>query len=64
MIYQNDKQKTKKHQTARKAPALDLSTDFNEGISTFGLTMQFLGGVSSTSRSESGKTPKEVILTL
>lgn len=60
MIYQKNKQR-RKPQSVQKVPALDLNTDFNEGIIELGLTLQFLGGLTSTSRSESGKMQEEVI---
>jgi len=64
MIYQKKPKQTRKTQTAQKAPSLDQSTDFNEGISELGLSLQFLRGLTGSFRSESGKMQEEVIFSL
>lgn len=65
MIYQKRPNEQGKHwKFAEKAPALDPNTDFNERISELGLTLQFLVGLSGTSRAEPGKMREEVIFLL
>lgn len=62
MIYQK---KSNEHwKFAEKAPALDPNTNFNDRISELGLKLQFLGGLTGTSRAESGKMQEEVIFFL
>lgn len=65
MIYQKAPNERGKHwKFTEKVPVLDLSIDFNNRISELGPTLQFLGGLTGTSRAESGKVQEEVIFFL
>lgn len=63
-IKKNPNEQGKHWKFAEKAPALDPNTDFNERISELGLTLEFLGGLTVTSRAKSGKMQEKVIFFL
>lgn len=55
-VKKNPNEPGKHWKFADKAPTLDRNTDFNDRISELGLKLQFLGGLTGTSRAESGES--------